>query len=265
MQFSRRSLKDAEKPLPPAEPGERRVAVLFLALTDSMGVCQGLSLSERAALLESWLARACPPILRAGGRIESLAGETIKAIFEGPECTDTAVGAGIEVQSSMVALNEERKAQGKEALEPRFGIDTGPCLMLPPGLAGLGASLSLGPPVDLAFRLMQAAKSFVSPLLLGEEAFKTLAAPADYKYRFLGKVKIEGKEAPVSVFEIFDGVSPELFERKQRAGSLFEQGMLAYYQKDFGGASYFFKLVLEILPEDGAAAFYLDNCSRQGH
>jgi len=36
--------------------------------------------------------------------------------------------------------------------------------------------------------------------------------------------------------------------------------MLSYYQKDFSGAMYNFRKVLEIVPEDGASAFYLDNC-----
>ena len=45
-----------------------------------------------------------------------------------------------------------------------------------------------------------------------------------------------------------------------KANMFFEQGMLTYYQKDFSGAMYYFKRVLEIIPEDGASGFYLDNC-----
>ena len=73
-------------------------------------------------------------------------------------------------------------------------------------------------------------------------------------------MKVKGKAAPVSVFEIFDGIAPALFERKMKVNTFFEQGMLSYYQKDFGGAMYYFKRVLEIIPEDGAAAFYLQHC-----
>jgi hypothetical protein len=45
-----------------------------------------------------------------------------------------------------------------------------------------------------------------------------------------------------------------------KSNMFFEQGMLSYYQKDFAGAMYYFKRVLEIIPEDGASGFYLDNC-----
>ncbi len=37
-----------------------------------------------------------------------------------------------------------------------------------------------------------------------------------------------------------------------KANRFFEQGMLSYYQKDFSGAMYYFRKVLEIAPEDGA-------------
>ena len=45
-----------------------------------------------------------------------------------------------------------------------------------------------------------------------------------------------------------------------KVNTFFEQGMLSYYQKDFAGAMYYFKRVLDTVPEDGAAAFYLENC-----
>jgi hypothetical protein len=45
-----------------------------------------------------------------------------------------------------------------------------------------------------------------------------------------------------------------------KANNFFEQGMLSYYRKDFTDAMYQFRKVLEIMPEDGAAIFYLDNC-----
>jgi len=97
-------------------------------------------------------------------------------------------------------------------------------------------------------------------LAISEETFKNLEDPGAYKYRFIGKVRVKGKSDPVSVFEIFDGIDPIFFEKKMKANRFFEQGMLSYYQKDFTGAMFFFRKVLEVLPEDGASAFYLDNC-----
>jgi len=95
------------------------------------------------------------------------------------------------------------------------------------------------------------------------ESLMQLDDAGKYKYRFIGKVRVKGKDAPVSVFEIFDGLPEELFERKMRANTFFEQGMLAYYQKDYSQGVFYFKRALEDVHEDGAARFYLETCLRK--
>ena len=114
--------------------------------------------------------------------------------------------------------------------------------------------------VNLASRLESITKVFNISIAISDETFKSLKDPGAYMYRFIGKVRVKGKEAPVSVFEIFDGLDPLLLERKMKANNFFEQGMMSYYRKDFTDAMYQFRKVLEIMPEDGAAIFYLDNC-----
>jgi two-component system sensor histidine kinase ChiS len=114
--------------------------------------------------------------------------------------------------------------------------------------------------VNLASRLQAITKAFNISLAISEQAFKAIEDPGAYTYRFIGKVKVKGKIAPISVFEIFDGIEPALFERKKKANTFFEQGMLSYYQKDFSGAMYYFKRVLDTMPDDGAASFYLETC-----
>ncbi len=41
-----------------------------------------------------------------------------------------------------------------------------------------------------------------------------LKDPTKYDYRFLDKVKVKGKDKPVSVFEVFEGDPLHLRERK---------------------------------------------------
>ena len=62
--------------------------------------------------------------------------------------------------------------------------------------------------VNLSSRLQSITKAFNISLAISEQAFKELEDPGIYKYRFIGKVKVKGKAAPVSVFEIFDGIEP---------------------------------------------------------
>ena len=114
--------------------------------------------------------------------------------------------------------------------------------------------------VNLASRLENITKFFKISMAISEETFKKLEDPGSYMYRFIGKVRVKGKAAPVSVFEIFDGIDPEMMEQKMRANMFFEQGMLNYYQKNYTEAMLNFQKVAEIVPDDGASVFYLHNC-----
>jgi two-component system sensor histidine kinase ChiS len=114
--------------------------------------------------------------------------------------------------------------------------------------------------VNLASRVESLTKAFRVSLAISEETFKKLEDPGSYQYRFVGKVRVKGKNEPVSIFEIFDGLDENVQKLKIQANRFFEQGMFHYYKKNYRDALQEFRRVLEILPEDGASAFYIDNC-----
>jgi two-component system sensor histidine kinase ChiS len=149
---------------------------------------------------------------------------------------------------------------GYRPISVGVGIHTGELMLGVIGVSDRMENTVISDAVNLGSRLQAITKAFNIPLVISEQAFKELEDPGMYKYRFIGKVKIRGKAEPIAVFEIFDGIAPELFDRKMKANTFFEQGMLAYYQKDFSDAIFYFKKVLEILPEDGASTFYFENC-----
>jgi adenylate cyclase len=182
------------------------------------------------------------------------------ALFPGTKGPDEAIRSAIAMQSKMVEYNGHRAKMGYRPISMGVGVHTGDLMLGVVGVADRMENTVISDAVNLGSRLQSITKAFNISLAISEQAFKELEDPGSYKYRFIGKVKVKGKAAPVSVFEIFDGIAPDLFERKMKANMFFEQGMLSYYQKDFAGAMFYFKRVLEIIPEDGAASFYLDNC-----
>ncbi|HUX38652.1 MAG TPA: adenylate/guanylate cyclase domain-containing protein, partial [Rectinemataceae bacterium] len=153
-----------------------------------------------------------------------------------------------------------RAKSGYRPIQMGVGIHSGSLMLGVVGVDDRMENTVISDAVNLASRLQAITKAFNVSLAISEEVFKNVRDPGAYTYRFIGKVKVKGKIDPVSVFEIFDGLAPELFESKMKANTFFEQGMLAYYQKDFPGAMYYFKRVLDIHPEDGAASFYLETC-----
>ncbi|MBN2875106.1 MAG: adenylate/guanylate cyclase domain-containing protein, partial [Spirochaetales bacterium] len=159
--------------------------------------------------------------------------------------------------------NGHRAKMNYRPISMGIGIHTGPLMLGVVGVSDRMEGTVISDAVNLSSRLQSIAKAFNIPLVISERTFMQLDDPGKYKYRFIGKVRVKGKDAPVSVFEIFDGLPEALFERKMKSNTFFEQGMMAYYQKDYSQGVFYFKRALENVPEDGASRFYLETCLRK--
>lgn len=246
------------------------MTIFFSDIRQFTNLSEILTPEENFKFINSYLSRIVPVISEHGGFVDKYMGDAIMALFpdllnatgpdRGPGGADAAVRAAIEIQKKIVEYNGHRANSGYRPLAMGIGIHTGTLMIGVVGVEDRMQNTVISDAVNLASRLEGITKVFNISLAISEETFKSLNNPGAYLYRFIGKVRVKGKIDPVSVFEIFDGMDPNLQERKMRANIHFEQGMLSYYQKDFPQAMYNFRKVLEILPEDGASAFYLDNC-----
>jgi two-component system sensor histidine kinase ChiS len=239
---------------------KKKMTIFFSDIRGFTSLSEKLTVEENFAFINSYLARVVPIIKANGGFVDKYIGDAIMALFPGPNGPDEAIRSAIAMQTKMVEYNGHRAKMGYRPISMGVGVHTGDLMLGVVGVVDRMENTVISDAVNLSSRLQAITKAFNIGLAISEQAFKELEDPGSYKYRFIGKVKVKGKAAPVSVFEIFDGITPDLFERKMKANMFFEQGMLSYYQKDFAGAMYYFKRVLETIPEDGAAGFYLDNC-----
>jgi class 3 adenylate cyclase len=239
---------------------KKEMTIFFSDIRAFTQLSEGLTVEENFAFINSYLARVVPIIKENGGFVDKYVGDGIMALFPGPRGPDEAIRSAIAMQSKMVEYNGHRAKMGYKPISMGVGVHTGDLMLGVVGVEDRMENTVISDAVNLSSRLQAITKAFNISLAISEKSFKELEDPGSYKYRFIGKVKVKGKAAPISVFEIFDGIEPDLFERKMKANMFFEQGMLSYYQKDFAGAMFYFKHVLEIIPEDGAAGFYLDNC-----
>jgi len=222
-----------------------------------------LTPEESFMFINSYLSRMVPLIKENKGFVDKYMGDGIMALFAEHGGADDAITAAVEMQTKIGEYNGHRAKMGYRSIGLGIGIHTG-TLML--GIVGIPERMEgtvISDSVNLSSRLQSIAKAFNLAIVISEATFMSLTDPGKYKYRFIGKVRVKGKEAPVSVFEIFNGLPQELFDRKMRSNTFFEQGMLAYYQKDFSEGIFYFKRALESVPEDGAARFYLETCLRK--
>jgi two-component system sensor histidine kinase ChiS len=238
----------------------KKMTIFFSDIRSFTELSEKLSVEENFAFINSYLSRVVPVIREHGGFVDKYVGDAIMALFGGKNGPDRAIQSAIAMNAKMVEYNSHRAKVGYRPISVGVGVHTGDLMLGVVGVSDRMENTVISDAVNLGSRLQAITKAFNIPLAISEQAFKELDDPGIYKYRFIGKVKVRGKAEPISVFEIFDGVAPELFDRKMKANTFFEQGMLAYYQKDFSDAMYYFKKVLEILPEDGASTFYFENC-----
>jgi two-component system sensor histidine kinase ChiS len=239
---------------------KKEMTIFFSDIRAFTELSETLTVEENFAFINSYLSRVVPIIKENGGFVDKYIGDAIMALFAGPRGADEAIRAAIAMQGKIVEYNGHRAKMGYRPISMGVGVHTGDLMLGVVGVSDRMENTVISDAVNLASRLQAITKAFNISLAISEQSFKELEDPGEYKYRFIGKVKVKGKAAPVSVFEIFDGLAPDLFERKMKANMFFEQGMLSYYQKDFAGAMYYFRQSLEIIPEDGASSFYLDHC-----
>ena len=239
---------------------EQEMTIFFSDIRQYTDLSEDLSTEESFAFINSYLSRIVPEITKYGGFVDKYIGDAILALFPNANGADMAVRSAVAIQEKVLEYNGHRAKCNYRPLSIGIGIHTGTLMVGVVGTAERMQSTVISDAVNLASRVESLTKAFRVSMAISEETFKKLEDPGSYQYRFVGKVRVKGKSEPVSIFEIFDGVDEKLQRKKLQANRFFEQGMFLYYQKKYSDALQNFRHVMEFLPEDGAAAFYIDNC-----
>ncbi|GHV86566.1 hypothetical protein AGMMS50230_21740 [Spirochaetia bacterium] len=239
---------------------KQEMTIFFSDIRRFTDLSENLTPEESFAFINSYLSRIVPEITRNGGFVDKYIGDAILALFPKGAGADMAVRTAIAIQEKILEYNAHRAKCGYRPLSMGIGIHTGTLMVGVVGTKDRMQSTVISDAVNLASRVESLTKAFRISLAISEETFKKLEDPGLYQYRFIGKVRVKGKTEPVSIFEIFDGIDEKIQKKKVQANRFFEQGMFLYYQKKYTAALKEFRRVLEVLPSDGAAGFYIDNC-----
>ncbi|HBO41256.1 MAG TPA: hypothetical protein DD477_08580 [Spirochaetaceae bacterium] len=262
-EFLRQLSKDNLSDLRLGDHIKKDMTIFFSDIRAFTELSEGLTPEENFAFINSYFSRMVPLIDAHGGFVDKYMGDGIMALFPAENGADGALQVAVEMQKKMTEYNGHRAKMDYRAISLGVGLHTGTLMLGVVGVADHMEGTVVSDAVNLSSRLQSIAKAFNLATVISEATFMALNDPGHYKYRFIGKVRVKGKSDPVSVFEIFDGLPPDLFERKMKSNRFFEQAILAYYQKDYPDAVFYFKQALDVVPEDGAARFYLELCLRR--
>jgi two-component system sensor histidine kinase ChiS len=234
------------------------MTILFADIRSFTSLSERMSPQENFDFINSYLRQVGPVIRQHNGFIDKYIGDAIMALF--PETADDAVTAAIEMQKQVAIYNGHRQNSGYLPIAIGIGIHSGSIMLGIIGEEERMDSTVIADAVNLASRLEHLTKLYGAGIIISVQTLSQLDDPQKYTCRFLDRVQVRGKQAPVAVFEMYDGDSPLLRELKTQTKSSFEQGVWLYFQEEFTAARQYFERVLQVNNGDLAARLYLERC-----
>ena len=186
--------------------GEKKVVtVLFLDIRDFTSISEKLSPEELVNLLNNFFGPVTDIILKNKGMLDKYIGDAIMALFnvpvDLPEHAKAAVKSAKEIIGCVKDLNNVFNKKGYPQIRIGIGINTGEAVVGNLGTKTRFDYTAIGDTVNLASRVEGLNKYFNTNVLLTEYTAKKISRE-DFLIRYIGKVIVKGKSAPVKMYEL---------------------------------------------------------------
>jgi len=191
----------AERILEPAEPGGRKITVLFSDLRGFDAVAEYLQPQAAVGMLNEFLGRAVEIVAANNGAVDKFIGHAMVSVFgtDGDNANQekNAVRTAIEMRQELKRLCGKWELFGNEGFSLEAGINTGEAA------AGGGFPwrmdfVAAGDAVNLAASLKSEAKKLGVDILMSETARVALGDEFDMKLTV--KIVVKGRPQPVTVY-----------------------------------------------------------------
>ena len=240
---------------------EKNVTVFFSDIRDYTSLSEKLTPQQNFLFLNNYLGRVGPIIKTNRGFVNQYYGDGIMALFmdadSGINSPRDSVLAAIEMHQELYEYNEERIEKGRDPLRIGIGIHTGPLML---GVIGDEKRMDVGvvsDAVNTAARMEGLTKYYGATTIVSGATFDGISHTDGMNYRYLGQVLVKGKMEPIRIYDFFDGDSENIGIKKENSLQSFQQGLAAYFEKDFQAAIKIFSEILSTFPEDKASKSYL--------
>jgi len=254
--LNRESIVDAKL----GDSVQAEMTILFADIRSFTRMSEGMSLQENFDFINDYLSWVCPVIRRYHGFIDKYIGDAIMALF--PEKAEDAVEAAIEMQKQVALYNGQRQKKGQKPIAIGIGLHTGSLMLGTIGDEERMESTVISDAVNLASHLEGLTKLYGVEIVFSAQTLSQLDDPQKYSCRFLDRVRVKGKRAPVGVFEIYECNPQPLKDIKTQTKTDFERAIFLYHQQQFDQAQQIFEQLLRVNKKDGAVRLYLKSASK---
>ncbi|MEE8333445.1 MAG: adenylate/guanylate cyclase domain-containing protein, partial [Alphaproteobacteria bacterium] len=214
----------------------QHVSILFSDVRGFTTISEALGARETVAMLNEYFEHMVDVVLANGGILDKYIGDAIMALFGAPFAGDNDADNAVTVGNGMLvalrALNVQRAAAGKEAIDIGVGISTGEVIVGNIGSSKRMEYTVIGDSVNLGARLEGANKVYGTKVLLSEATAAELKRD-DHLLREIDLIQVQGKDQPVAVFEALDWHTEETFPNMGQTLEAFAAGREAYRAMDW--------------------------------
>ncbi|VXD11523.1 AAA family ATPase [Planktothrix paucivesiculata] len=234
------------------------MSVLFSDIRDFTSLSESMTPEENFKFINSYLSQMEPAIIENQGFIDKYIGDAIMALFSGD--ADNALKAGISMLKRLDKYNIKRLQNHYPPLKIGIGINTGSLMLGTVGGQNRMDGTVISDAVNLASRVEGLTKNYQVSLLITEQTYCRLKNPLDYYIRTIDIVKVKGKSEAVTVYEVFDGDSPDVKEGKLGTLPLFTEALELYSQGKLAEAGQLFAECWHRNQGDCVAKIYQKSC-----
>jgi adenylate cyclase len=180
----------------------KELTVLFSDVRGFTTISESLSADELSQLMNEFLTPMTEIIFHHRGTIDKYMGDCIMAFWGAPlddrEHARHALEAAVSMLAELRAIQKRFKAKGWPEIKVGIGLNTGSMSVGNMGSEFRRAYTVMGDAVNLGSRLEGLTKNYGVEMIVSET---TAAAVPEFAYRELDRVRVKGKDKPVTIYE----------------------------------------------------------------
>ena len=235
------------------------ITIIFTDIKDFTSFSERHTPQEVVKRLNEYLGAMVQVIEEYDGYVDKFIGDGIMAYWGAPlaqaDHARLAVACVLAMREALAKLCIKWQAEGLEPFSIRAGLQSGEVVAGNVGLRGKKMEYTvIGDTVNQAARLESSAKYYGVCALAGENTY--LRTCDTFNYRELDKIRMMGKQIPVTVYEL---LGPKI-SGLDRLYKLFADALAVYRACKWEEAEKCFAAILAEFPHDSPSRIYLERC-----
>ncbi|SHJ86583.1 Adenylate cyclase, class 3 [Desulfatibacillum alkenivorans DSM 16219] len=237
-------------------------SILFSGIRAYSGHYDSMGVEENFSFINDYVDAIGLPVLRNNGVIGDFRGDGIMALFpdmegKGPE---QAVRAAIEMHRDLRDFSEQRRKAAKLPVDMGIGIHTGSISVGHIELGGERESVVLGEAAGIAAKLERLSKIYGLRVAVSGATWEALPKGKIYGLREADMVAMPGKDAAVTLYEVFGADPRGMRESKAKNLSAYEDALGLFRTREWEKAGRIFARLHEFMPFDKLSLIYWRRC-----